>query len=300
MTRSTDDAFAARVPDFLCVGAQKAGTTWMFVVMRESPGVFVPPIKEGNYLLEARERDHEWARRYRLQQVEPMRRYYLGERLVVRDTASSLELIDLYEQEYVDDAWYTRVFGHARAEQIAGEVCPSYMCMPAENIEHAVRLNPELRVILFVRDPIDRLWSQIRMNTRYGLIDRPLDELIRDKRAMHTFLEYSDYARSIERWSAALRPGHLGLFLYDRIRQEPRQLASEIFGFIGASITGMHGWATRTNIGQAMPLDHEHRAVLLDWMRPQYAYLRRYFPEAVDSWLAEHERAILTGSRRSA
>ena len=49
MKRSADNPLASRVLDFLCVGAQKAGTTWMFVVMRESPGVFVPPIKEGNY-----------------------------------------------------------------------------------------------------------------------------------------------------------------------------------------------------------------------------------------------------------
>ncbi len=288
---------ASRVPDFLCVGAQKAGTTWIFVVMRESIGVYVPPIKEGNYLLEARERDRAWARRYRLQQVEPMRRYYLRDRLVARDTASSLKLFDLYEQECVDDAWYKQVFGYAPAGQVAGEVCPSYMCMPEENIEHALSLNPDLRVILFVRDPIDRLWSQVRMNKRYGLIDRPMDALIRDKRGMHTFLENSDYARSIERWSSALKPGHLGLFLYDRIRQEPRALATEIFGFLGASAAGMHGWATRTNIGQEMVLEPEHRAVLLEWMRPQYAYLRRHFPEAVDSWLGEHERAILAGSK---
>ncbi|MFG0313005.1 MAG: sulfotransferase [Phycisphaerales bacterium] len=300
MTRRPKASPGARSPDFRCVGAQKAGTTWLHVVMRESSGVFVPPIKEGNYLLEARERDRAWARRYRLQQIEPMRHYYLRDRLVARDTASSFELLDHYEQERVDDDWYRRVFGYALAGQVAGEVCPSYMCMPMENIEHALRLNPELRVILFVRDPVDRLWSQIRMNTRYGLIDRPVEALIRDERGMHTFLEYSDYARSIERWTSALKPGHLGLFLYDRISQGPRALASEIFGFIGAPAAGMHGWATRTNIGQEMTLEPEHRAVLLEWMRPQYAYLRRHFPEAVDSWLGEHERAILAGSKRSA
>ncbi|MAO20391.1 MAG: hypothetical protein CMJ35_09450 [Phycisphaerae bacterium] len=288
-----------RAPDFLCVGAQKAGTTWMFVVMRESSGVFVPPVKESNYLLEARERDRAWARKYRLWQVDPMRQYYRRDRLVTRDIAPALELMDLFDQREVDDEWYRRLFSYARPDQVAGEVCPSYMCMPVENIEHAVALNPDLRVVLLVRDPVDRLWSQIRMNTRDGKIQQPIDELLGDERAMHIFCEYSDYARSIERWQSALKPGHLGLFLYDRIRTEPESLAGDILAFLGAR-GAPHGWGIRTNVGQAMRMTPDQRSRMLGLMEPQYAYLRSVFPEAVEGWLGRHERAIRADSLRSA
>ncbi|MBK7919375.1 MAG: sulfotransferase [Chloroflexi bacterium] len=36
-------------PDFLCIGAQKAGTTWLYQALRQHPQVSMPPIKENHY-----------------------------------------------------------------------------------------------------------------------------------------------------------------------------------------------------------------------------------------------------------
>ena len=36
-------------PDFLCIGAQKAGTSWLDVMLRQHPGVFLPPMKEVHF-----------------------------------------------------------------------------------------------------------------------------------------------------------------------------------------------------------------------------------------------------------
>ena len=33
-------------PDFICIGAQKAGTTWLYSMLSQNPSVFLPPIKE--------------------------------------------------------------------------------------------------------------------------------------------------------------------------------------------------------------------------------------------------------------
>lgn len=38
-----------RLPDFLCVGAQKAGTTTLHELLQAHPGVFLPPLKEVHY-----------------------------------------------------------------------------------------------------------------------------------------------------------------------------------------------------------------------------------------------------------
>jgi hypothetical protein len=36
-------------PDFLCIGAQKAGTSWLYQNLQEHPGIWLPPIKEIHY-----------------------------------------------------------------------------------------------------------------------------------------------------------------------------------------------------------------------------------------------------------
>ncbi len=34
------------LPDFICIGAQRAGTTWLYQCLKEHPAVFVPEKKE--------------------------------------------------------------------------------------------------------------------------------------------------------------------------------------------------------------------------------------------------------------
>ena len=42
------DANGAR-PDFLCVGAQKGGTTWLYQQLDSHPDFWMPPVKELHY-----------------------------------------------------------------------------------------------------------------------------------------------------------------------------------------------------------------------------------------------------------
>jgi hypothetical protein len=37
-------------PDFLCVGAQKGGTSWLYRELERHPDFWMPPVKELQYL----------------------------------------------------------------------------------------------------------------------------------------------------------------------------------------------------------------------------------------------------------
>lgn len=282
-----------RPPDFLCIGAQKAGTSWVYSVLYHIAGVFVPPIKESNYLLEASDRDRAWARQYRLYQVEQMEKKYRTRLLPLRDIASRLDQIDHFKAPEVDDDWYRCVFGFARDDQIAGEVCPSYLTLATEqSIRHALQLNPDLRVLMMVRDPVERFWSQIRMAVRYKRVTQPIGSLLHDESALRNFLCFSDYARSIERWSKLLPPGRMRMMLYDNIEQRPKWAAHEILSFLGAESGSVYCTEQRVNAGLPRPMTPGQRRRVLDLMRPQYEYLSGKFPEAVDRWLMVHDRAL--------
>jgi len=38
-------------PDFLCVGAHKAGSTWLYQQLDSHPDFWMPPVKELHYLI---------------------------------------------------------------------------------------------------------------------------------------------------------------------------------------------------------------------------------------------------------
>ena len=40
---------ARKGPDFLVIGAQRAGTTWLHRVLRQHPSLWLPPVKELHY-----------------------------------------------------------------------------------------------------------------------------------------------------------------------------------------------------------------------------------------------------------
>ena len=72
-----------RGPDFICIGAQKAGTRWLFDQLAFHPGFWMPPVKELHYLnrskrflrfaqplLEEAERNLRTANRRRAKKIE--------------------------------------------------------------------------------------------------------------------------------------------------------------------------------------------------------------------------------------
>ena len=46
---SSDRLKSGRLPDFLCIGAQKSGTTWLYHNLKQHPQVWLPPVKELHY-----------------------------------------------------------------------------------------------------------------------------------------------------------------------------------------------------------------------------------------------------------
>lgn len=120
----------ARRPDFLCLGAQKAGTTTLHDLLRHHPDAFVPDVKETHFF--------------------------------TRHFDQSL-------------AWYERHFAAARPAQTVGEITPYYLFHPAAPARIAALL-PTARLIVLLRDPVERALSGYFHARRHGMEPLPIDE----------------------------------------------------------------------------------------------------------------------------
>lgn len=63
-------------PDFICIGMQKAGTTWLAANLSKHPAVWVPPIKEIHYFDEVHV-DPGWHIRRRNAAANNLKRFNL-------------------------------------------------------------------------------------------------------------------------------------------------------------------------------------------------------------------------------
>ena len=89
---------------------------------------------------------------------------------------------DAADWEQPDYAGYEERFRSAKPGQLVGEKTPSYLFWdPA--LERIQTYNPAMRLIISLRNPADRAYSQWKMETRRGHETRSFSYAIRDGRA---------------------------------------------------------------------------------------------------------------------
>lgn len=281
-------------PDFICVGAQKAATTWLYDALSRTPGVFLPRIKELHYFSELYSIDAKrFGPKHRIEQIDHIRRFHTA-----RNTGSEYERMVLDQLKHIeagplDDDWYRGIFEFAHDNEVCGEICPCYMSLPVRGVRHVLSINPLMRILILVRDPIERLWSHMRMHAKSGHVQLDNQALVQGNAEMGPYLRYTDYATAIPRWESMAADGRVKVMLYDQIRDQTNAAVDEILSFIG-----MPGAKTNADIhrnvfsGAPSEFPTELHAMLLEKLRPQYDFLSDRFPAQTNAWLAHHIAAI--------
>ena len=132
-----------RGPDFLVIGAARAGTTWLHRVLRRHPALWLAPVKELHYF-DKLSRTRTW----------------LDARERRRVKWKNLASIDLWHLSYLlgarSDTWYAHLFHTAQQQGlIAGEITPTYAGLDGEKFRRIRDINSEIKLIYVMRDPLD-------------------------------------------------------------------------------------------------------------------------------------------------
>jgi Sulfotransferase family len=205
-------------PDFLIVGPQRTGTTWLFHNLKSHPEIFLPTDKELYYFSTLGKPDH---RRFRFPYLEDYLR-------AMGDTSRST-LKKNYDS--------LRKAGRFYKPRVRGEATASYAALPRDVIREIALLNPEVKAILMIREPIERAWSHARKDlTSNGRLPREIDpNALSHLLVKHDQRELGLYRTLIENWRMHLQPGHLFVGAFESIASAPERLLTEIFGFLGVA-----------------------------------------------------------------
>jgi Sulfotransferase family len=141
------------LPDFVCVGAQKAATSWLSRVLAEHPQVWIPPIGEPHFF-DRRGKPH----RNRAGVLLDRARQAAG------DPAMDDYVDRVLAHPTVSLDWYHDVFADPGGRALRrGDVTPAYLGMDAGRVDAARELLGDVPVLVVVRRPLDRDLSQLRM-----------------------------------------------------------------------------------------------------------------------------------------
>ncbi len=182
-------------PDFLIVGAMKAGTTSLAAWLGAHPHVFMAAGKELHFF------DQEW---------------------------------DLGVDHYFDR------LGTAPPGVLVGEATPSYMVRPIF-IERMASVVPDAKLIVVLRNPVDRAWSQYNHSVERGDEARSFADVVRheldtdpsDWRTSGMCLARGRYVEQLRNLSARFERERIHVGLFDELVQAPVAFFAATCRFLG-------------------------------------------------------------------
>jgi hypothetical protein len=245
------------LPNFLVLGAAKAGTTSLHQYLRQHPEVYLPRWKE---------------LRFFAYDGQPPLYNGPGDKTANQWTTTTLEA-------------YCAYFAAVTNEKAIGEVSPVYLYSERapERIQHYI---PKAKLIAILRDPIDRAYSHFLHFVRDGR--EPVlnfvqalakeDQRVRDNwewswHYRRVGLYYHQLCRYFERFDRH----QIRIYLYEDFQTDPLGLLQDIFRFLGVDESFTPDTAQRHNVSgiqrdktlaKALLRVRRHGKVLLEPIKP--------------------------------
>ncbi len=276
---------------FVCIGAQKSGTTWLARMLAMHPDLFVTPVKEIHYF------DHVAGLTEHLSSHKRRSRYRKYHQRMWTQWSQFSEhrgqwsWYRHYMSSPIDDAWYAGLFRHRGPKRFAGEVTPEYAILGRDGLAHIKRLAPDARVMFIMRNPVERTWSQVLHQCRVRGLDanRQSKEAIVAMLAEPRFGELGDYATTLDDMAAVFRPEQCLPLFYEEMHQDRLAALEGVCRFIGTNFSADYfsGLGRRFNRSQEAALPEAVRVYLRQTYRGQAEAVRRRVGRIPAAWTKE-------------
>lgn len=192
------------LPNFLVIGVQKAGTTSIYRYLRQHPQVYMSRVKETNFL------ERDWTDLTTPKVKKPKK-------------------IDTLEK-------YVALFDNVQDELAIGEASPNYLFHYKTSIPTIYNLVPHAKLVVILRNPIERAYSDYLMHVRdaiNGVDCRSLSEQASKRPITSHQIRKGFYAEPLQAFMNQFGADNVKVCLYDDLVQDPVGMMQGIYRFIG-------------------------------------------------------------------
>ncbi len=277
---------------FLCVGAAKAGTSWLYRQLARHPEVHLRSIKELHFFdaLEHGRVGRELAKHKR-EQAALLGRLAGDGRKPSAEQAARLQdradWMDVLEFNVSEAAYLDYLRGNMGPAKVVGDLTPAYALLTETRLSRMARMTDDVRVLYLLRDPVERLWSHVRMIAAR----RDTDGVVSARRAGRILervfsgaedqiVRRSDYASALKRLAAAVPGGRLLVEVFEEMISGAG--FDRICRFL--EISAMTPDLAPVHVGQAFDMTREQREKAAEWLAPQYAAAEQALGRRPTAW----------------
>jgi hypothetical protein len=279
-----------------CLGATKAGTSWLQDQLAAHPQCRLRTIKEYHYFTKSKPSDYEVAialharetARLTAKNLTRPPEKSLWAKAHIADLAAFEEVLALKKQ---DNAAFAELLATGPGTgHVVGDFTPAYALLPEAKLAEVARFAPDTRAIYLIRDPVARLWSHVRMvadraratdlaEAARGL----LHSIIAGQRSAEIdgILARGDYAAILPKLARVFDPSRLLITFYEDMLTAPGY--ARICAFLELSDQPAN-FDRKIHPGKPLALNQADRAAAARFLRPQYEYVAKMFPHLPDAW----------------
>jgi hypothetical protein len=267
-----------RLPNFFIVGTGKAGTTSLHRYLRQHPQIYMSPVKEPSYF--ASEIRGEALGKAFQRHVRRRSRDLPGE---LKD-GQPVKPLGWLVSDWDD---YLRLFQQAGTETAIGEASAAYLWSETAAANIHARI-PDARIVMMLRDPAERAFSQYLHQLAVGLTKSTFREHIeecmrggpREMGIYYPFLEIGMYYHQVKRFLDLFPREHIRIYWFEEDWRQPTRLLADLFQFLGVD-EGFRPDTSRKHLERRAPRWAALNYFLKEW---QLWYpLRALVPESLRS-----------------
>jgi hypothetical protein len=244
------------LPNFLMIGAPRTGSTALDQALRQHPQIFLPDGKETHFFSAGADAS--------LPQMRAIQ-------LAYRVTASADE--------------YAQCFVGAAPFPLRGEIDPSILSHAAYAIPKLrACLGSNLRLIVVLRQPVERAYSHYLLHTRYGFEPRAFESYIDVVKpraayeiiALDRYFQPSFYFETLKVFLDEFGRERFLILLYDDLKDDARAFMIQVLQFLNADLAVTPALPSEINAGRTAK---NFRARLQFPHHPLRQFARRYMPK---------------------
>lgn len=233
-------------PDFICVGPHKTGTGWLYETLNYHKEIFSIDEKEIRYYTKLDNQYRYPKKLYRLGINRALKwlvygRFHLFWIYIFYKNIKGnytlwwkyLQFESHFHLRIKNLKWYKKLFS-GPLDLKKGDFSPSYATMMEPTIGLIKRDFPKVKIIYFLRDPVDRIWSHTKMELVMKNLD-PSEQNIR--RIMNKYSHTKAYKfypnKSLNNWLSIFGNEQVFVGFFDYLQENPIGQFKIICQFLG-------------------------------------------------------------------
>jgi hypothetical protein len=292
-------------PNFLfCVGATKAGTSWLHEQLDAHPECRFRTIKELHYFSMAKPAHFENALRGLGKSYETVARRVAdaGDNprpYALRRLADMKAWREVLERREIDLAAYRAFLTEGANEaRLVADFTPAYSLMGPKQLAQLTDVSATSHILYLMRDPLARLWSHVRMvqgrlaaeNFEQSCIDQ-MERILADDLSGEGegIVQRGDYAAIISKLQMVF-PAERLMVQFQEEMLAPQGM-NRLWAFLGLTPAEVDVEQV-VHAGRPLALTDALRARALAWLRPQYEFVAAHFPALPEAWRKNMEEGF--------